>query len=53
MIWYTNSLHERKALILKHQRWVNESADLFPTYNLYNGSIFRNILGSSGLGKEI
>lgn len=51
MIWY--SLLERKAMILKHQRWMNETADLFPIYRFYNSSYFLNILGSSGLGKQI
>lgn len=53
MISYTTSSQERKALILKHKRQVNESADLFPVLKLYNSSIFLNILGSSGLGMEI
>lgn len=53
MIPYTNSLRERKGFSLKHKRRVNESADLLPIHKLYNGSIFHNILSSSGLGKQI
>lgn len=53
MIWCIHSLLERKAKISKHHRWINEAADFFPIYRLYNGSFFLNIPGSSGLGKQI